>query len=1211
MLGHENLWILIEAAAKVSKVNKSTHPDCFTAYWRELQNAFSEKPKIVLTDNGNSVAGHNALLSKSQLESNVRAVSAIVGITLVSEKLGRFSNWLPAAGVQQLTLERIVSYCEESNYISALPERTDPQDIHTFFVPLWSLINSHLIGIRAETTKPLLERLKRLPVGVTNSFKVCSLGECFDNPASIPRKDIEQALPWAALAHPLLVGFAELKKMLPMFTLSDAVEYLEQEAATAEKAVKLLGDDRNRLKSFYGLVARLDEARPASLEIYTRIAELPIWSTGAGFTCARGAMLPGEFTDPIGLATLLAPEVFDVRTSEFLKDRLGVQKQTVQAFIETVLPHFFEDPKRIDNRRYQRLITELAEHGTILDDEKQYRTLAGLPLVPTQDGGWNRPSSTYFRTPFLEEVLGELPHLWVDTKRVPARTSVRNLLTSLGIRKRPSAIDLVKRLADIAKQSKPTLKAQESSANAFYAACEQFPMWKASNTNELVEIEKLRSIACFPADNHEDRWFLPESLYAPYRAAAFASQVKILAFKNMARLNRDLLIMLGIENEPPTQVVVSHLRYCSHENVPVSDATYQVLNERAAKGDTLIAQLANDSCIYDKSLQKYLAPARVFWSPQRLGRYSYTAPTQFAQYRAFLDAVGIRTLPSPEQFASILLEITGSHFKSGEPVDGEDLAIYQACLNGLATDLPVTSENALHLKELRESPTILNLQGMPRFPDEMLILDSEWLRSHFVNDLDAMLCRPDGQYISLFAALRVRNLTSRAKIELDFSDGAERKEEAFELRIRERAECILRLVNDKPSKMRKLLESKLSQISVLSFDQVKIRATVDLDGPFVSESKAVDAFYNESENQLILARPLGSRSWPQAFNSILHRFLLDESGADVARLSAVCWSVVEQSTTQDAHQYLTDIGIPNPLDANEIEAPESLHLDSLGTTEKAVKPAPTASTFSPEPAQPPPISEPTQTQAVNSSHPVKREGGEPPPARLKKRSEFKHKWDQALRSYARPKLEQPRDESTHTESEKRQHDLRVEAASRKIVCDWELKHGRQAEELGLTHPGYDIVSTNLRTGERRLIEVKGIDGEWNRTGVSMSRTQFANAQDFGDKYWLYVVEFALDQNAARVLPIKNPAMQVMQFMFDSGWRAVANSGDGDPRDAFIRGARGDFGTWGKGTIKTVDRKPDGEIRLDIDIDGKGLRHVTLNLQTMRILRSEDSYDDNS
>jgi hypothetical protein len=89
--------------------------------------------------------------------------------------------------------------------------------------------------------------------------------------------------------------------------------------------------------------------------------------------------------------------------------------------------------------------------------------------------------------------------------------------------------------------------------------------------------------------------------------------------------------------------------------------------------------------------------------------------------------------------------------------------------------------------------------------------------------------------------------------------------------------------------------------------------------------------------------------------------------------------------------------------------------------------------------------------------------------------------------------------------------------------------------MAQTHPGYDIISRDPLTGEERLIEVKGVNGEWNQTGVGLSRLQFSNAQNYGDSYWLYVVEFVSDPQHMRVYPIRSPATQVTAFMFDGNW----------------------------------------------------------------------------
>ena len=61
--------------------------------------------------------------------------------------------------------------------------------------------------------------------------------------------------------------------------------------------------------------------------------------------------------------------------------------------------------------------------------------------------------------------------------------------------------------------------------------------------------------------------------------------------------------------------------------------------------------------------------------------------------------------------------------------------------------------------------------------------------------------------------------------------------------------------------------------------------------------------------------------------------------------------------------------------------------------------------------------------------------------------------------------------------------------ARAAVCAYAKARGRVAEQMGKTHPGYDLISRNQLTGADRFIEVKGVNGEWNQTGVGLSRQQ--------------------------------------------------------------------------------------------------------------------------
>jgi len=75
----------------------------------------------------------------------------------------------------------------------------------------------------------------------------------------------------------------------------------------------------------------------------------------------------------------------------------------------------------------------------------------------------------------------------------------------------------------------------------------------------------------------------------------------------------------------------------------------------------------------------------------------------------------------------------------------------------------------------------------------------------------------------------------------------------------------------------------------------------------------------------------------------------------------------------------------------------------------------------------------------------------------------------------------------------------------------------------------------------RYIEVKGLSGPWTENGVWLSPGQFDRAQKLGDGFWLYVVEYALDEASCVVHSICNPAALITQYRLDPGWRGLASA----------------------------------------------------------------------
>jgi hypothetical protein len=119
----------------------------------------------------------------------------------------------------------------------------------------------------------------------------------------------------------------------------------------------------------------------------------------------------------------------------------------------------------------------------------------------------------------------------------------------------------------------------------------------------------------------------------------------------------------------------------------------------------------------------------------------------------------------------------------------------------------------------------------------------------------------------------------------------------------------------------------------------------------------------------------------------------------------------------------------------------------------------------------------------------------------------------------------------------------------------------------------------------------------------------ANARDYGDRFWLYVVEYSFDEALLRVHPIRNPADQITVFMFDGNWRGAAIEDGEDPSAMFMVGARVATQGVGTGTILSVTSRGITKL-LAVQYDGQEevTPNVVLNLSRMRVLKNSDGKD---
>lgn len=1228
MIGAESLWRIIHQAFQIAH-DDAGYPASFNYFWSELKDTVPTSRVLPDTCDELHMPGETFLPKGSSFSEEQKLALGRLNVRIVNEALSPYRNTLTKVGVSILTLEQLVPILSEKlSTISTNGYRTTEEFVEKFWIPLWSLIDE-LVPSRFIKNRTV-EQLKSIRFLVSEDLYTVSAIDALQCKRVTDTPTASRLLKNIYVCHHKITEYSNISNLVKDLDLQAVAKHLSTQIPQYGIGHCLRAEEGD-LRDLYDFFADIDAIHYSSDEVYSKLRGLPIWSSSQGLIKASIALLPGNFEDPTGKAALLDTRILSAKARTFVSEKLGVKTQSISAFVERALPTFFDESGPLDEDRYGILIRELSSHPELLDHTNALKTLKSLPILPTQDGGWSKPCSIYARTEQLEEVLGNVKHLWLDFSKLPVAQSVKNFVESLGVLQTPAAKDLVERLQSLAESGKPDEATKKLSAETFYTLCE-ISHQKLELGDISEALSALRTSRCLPAKGDSSDWYYPCDLYAPYRSEGFDSQAAILDFRNTARLKTEVLEAIGVKTKVPTSLVVSHLQHCMTHGSQPHETCYRILNERA-KEDEDVAQLKGSPCIYVSQVNAFEKPSKIYWSPQQLGRFAYRVPSNLESLHDFFDVVGVKDSPEAEELIEILLEIVTEYFEQSKPITGADSAVYQSCLKILSDAQRIGELEDDTLGPLQRAPSIVNLNSYFVHPDEVLLHDSEWLSSFFGGNIDAALCKLDPEFWSLAYALGVERLSSKCELKLDSVTGNKQPEENVAAAISSRARVIQRLFLEKPRATQEQVRSTFSNLTVHSVEKIYLQAIVEIDGQEIQAPlSTANAFFQQSTRELIVTRPINDGSWATILASILHHLMPEESGGSISSFTLNLTSLLHMSP-EVAESHLTNCGYPLLPDEPDTGLYDltSQELGEIGHSSTEQKPDHEIQEPNTNAHQGDEITGPTgqrdeapfkkrsgkdsrgktgenlqDTDSEKTDYPAETftpsESDSRRSNKPKQRAKHKEQWDRRLLSYVNKKAPSEHDDTKSSN----EHNLAIEVIARRAVCNFEKRRGRVPTEMPQTHPGYDIESVDPETGESRMIEVKGVNGEWNQTGVGLSSLQFDYAKKYTDSYWLYVVEFVSDSDNIRVHPIQDPASQVTSFMFDRNWRDAAIEEVEDPTASFIPGAWIQDQNQGTGEIIAVQKR--GAVKmLTVQFEGRPqpTKNVAINIHQMKILDPED------
>ena len=874
---------------------------------------------------------------------------------------------------------------------------------------------------------------------------------------------------------------------------------------------------------------------------------------------------------------------------------LGAEELTEARIAELVLENY----AALDEGAKQGSLTWLRDNLSVAERAADERTLTGAkelrerlaqaPLVLCDDGLYRAAKETY--TPDAElprKVLGSSAPLPDMTHYREAPNRWLEFFGQLGMASSPRPEDLVAYLDLLLGQAdREGVQAVETALAQFgehisqhWSELEQRSNTFAANLKERAWLPSLqrpkRSLPGFVAP--EDRLYRPEEIYATNSASLVTSQAPVLPFS----LSSETRTALEIPSRPDAGTVLQHFGYLlelwhasNHSGLDAQpfgesiESIYRFLG--SSDGTRLAPVLAAydaDPCLWDPKSEKLWLPRYTFGLGAKIDIFGSRRVRLSSDSKTLDDgykALGRRDKVEPSDYLEFLLELF-EEYEGRTLSDGDQRSVLKV-LDYLRLDTEPD--------QLGEVP-ILTQTGTLALADEVYLNDAYWLEDRIDDSAISLLHKKINDEFAL--AIGVRLLTeciqeglASSPVKADRADTLRQCQRWQDtIRSPEFAHGVLRLIKSEGSEVRVGDLRLFERVEVMPVKEIHTTLWLETEGREIGSGRA-EFFPDLGQDVIYLAEPPIKSLLADALNQTLEGArlqntsalgeILDVSPSGIARqLDRLHISRLVQDANEE--QEVDDVEPGHIEDADfETDFAQAVVPEDDAPTTAAGRAEPTAEAAR-ERFRPPQqhgsgtrVSEP-DTKATAEPPKVNPIGDEPfagGTARSAVSEGASRQRRASARSASSSGSARRTKQSRHHTFVYAEHEPVMEdddkdegtsaraqsigrAAELKVIA-YERQEGRTPDHYGGNNEGFDIVSTTT-DGSKRYIEVKGIDGPWGERGVALTAPQYEMALEQGSSYWLYVVEFALDDEKASITSIPNPAGAVMRYVFDVGWKNI-------------------------------------------------------------------------
>lgn len=1171
---HIKIWDMLESLHRVYQHDDiDNYEGVFRFFWEKVKPRIPETP-IVYTADGRWVLPAAARFPQTEEERVVSDILVELGISLIHPDLYSHYNLLAsAAGTPLLTITDIVDAIKSKGLVDDMQLSKAPGTLKK--PETWSKLWTAIEKIASRQSRNLtlssepLNQLRETPIVWDIEMRLWC-------PSHIRKGDINTRQVFSEIGwlHPEIgqkVPF--ISQLVKDFTVTDALALLG--SYSSEENLNDWRDGSLDIKALYQWFTKHKSQITDDEDHIASLHSLSIWPVGNTLSTLDNVYIPGNFDDPLNVSNLVRIDLLGGDKS--LLEELGIPELTFKRYVDEKVPDVVENGGLpVDQLR--KLIRLLAQRIGDLNDIHLTLKLKNLPLVECTDGQFYVGSQVYFPSDEIVLLKGRVP---IAVHMTEDHYSLRDLLSKLGVVDKPRMRDIVDLVRDITV-SPPNKKRAEDITAVFEHLTARWPLLSESEKRETAP---LKGMAWLPSDTAVDRWFKPIEIYAIFQRYLFDSQARFLCFKATVQRQAStigLIDYLNIGTTPTPDLVVSHLLHCSHLGEEVNKQIYTYLSQNL--DEPALRRLKDTPCLLLPD-GAYVYPHQVFSHGHPFGKYRYQLGSAFWDYRDLLDYLNVRENPETSDYFDVMLEISSKYGHKTLPE--EDMSILMACWTSLSN--LVNQEKAFKgdFIRLSKSEVVPNGNGILTRPDYIFFND----RPNLIEKLGlgpSVIDRPVGAWRAMEAA-GVQFLSQA--VEAEIVDALDiRLVPKLKTYFHSRMHLLKRVLQCSCEASRENLEHKSEDLHA-RLENIELGEVLMLRVMFIvriglnnkkSNPELAEALWLDDKNVIVI-KYTEDEQIPWAAVSRELASAVKRTG-ELGNLASGFQQVLSARTTEEAERTLDALGyasfdfrkeesqVENTViegfggddaPAEDFEPTTSIWSDEpdisrqpvSGSLDEGVtdiddedvdtEPTPETVTEPSEDVSQPEIDNPDDSDAIlPPEHPQtdgpqegkdgaplerskKPQGSDrtPPP---QKRTEIRR-----ITSYVYTKDQdaEPKD------SEKSTHKYDVERTAVDFALRYEELNGRIPKEQEHLNPGFDILSTD-KYDNVYYIEVKGLSGTWETPNpAQLTRMEFEKAREYGENYWLYIVENATSTEPQLHI-IQDPANKADRYLIDHGWMGV-------------------------------------------------------------------------